>query len=337
MKVSTTHQSPILSPLAEAIWNEEEFHLAFESADQKGPAPKPAPLHKISRTLDRINDAMDKGERAALAFSGGSDSLVLLDLVHQTRQKPFVIWIDSQMEWPGTREFIQETVSRYKLQLRIARAERTPEQQWARTGWPMLGKRAAREWMQQHSITRGFKINVSECCRTMKIQPARRLTRNLGCTVQITGQRGQADDNVRGLRTLQDGHLFYQKRDRLWIANPLTGWTDEEIRAYITDHSLKEHPAKIRRAHTIGCIYCGGGSQFTNSGLRVLRQQQPDLWHDYMIKGNAGFIILSLKHNKHLHDIQRAVQELGGLTALARERAWVFDFTRKTPLKGYSK
>ena len=324
-----------LSPLAQAIWDEEEYHFP---EPKRGPEYNEIPARpKIARTLDLIEDATSKGPRAAVAFSGGSDSLVLLDLVAETKTRPFIIWIDTQMEWPGSREFIEQTVAKYNLPLRIARADRTPQDQWARSGWPMLGKRAAREWTQQHAITRGFKINVSECCRAMKIQPARRLTRNLGCSVQITGQRGQADDNVRGLRTMKDGPLFYQKRDRLWIANPLTGWTDAEIRGYIADRNLPEHPAKIRRAHTIGCIYCGGGSQYTNSGLRHLRLLEPNLWYDYIFKQGAGFIILSLKHNRHIHDIHRAVNELGGLDTLARERAWVFDFTRKSPIKGYNK
>ena len=171
----------------------------------------------------------------------------------------------------------------------------------------------------------------------MKIVPALRLTRNLGCTLQITGQRGQQDNGIRGLRQIKDGTLFYQARDRMWIANPLSGWTDEEIKGYIADHNITEHPARAKGAITVGCIYCGGGSQYTNSGFRVLRFLDRALWHNFIITQKAGTIILALKYKQNLFRIQEAIQDTGGLEYLALTRPWVFDFTRKTPLKGYNK
>jgi len=309
---------------------------------------------KEEQAIYDIITAMDQhtghGHRAAIAFSGGSDSLVLLDLYFRSRSysayldnpdyalqaAAYVIWIDTQMEYPGTREFIQDTVQHYNLDLRIAKADRTPQDQWRRTGYPMLGKMAARLWMQKNKGL-GFSINVSECCRAMKIQPARRLTRNLGCSLQITGQRGQQDDQVRGLRKLKDGIIFYQERDRIWISNPLTGWTDEEISRYIKDYSLEEHPARAKGAKTIGCIYCGGGSQYTNSGFRVLRFADAAAWKRLIIDYNTGPIILALKYKQSLFHINLIIESIGGLSLLAHTRPWIFDFTRKTPLKGYNK
>lgn len=297
---------------------------------------------KTEQAIFDINVACDHSPKPLLAFSGGSDSLVLLDLLHRgiisgiCKKRPYVIWIDSQMEYKGTREFIKETVERYNLDLRIAKAQHTPQEQWRRTGWPMLGKQAARLWMQKNR-GQGFAINVSECCRALKIRPARNLTKNLGCSLQITGQRGQRDDSIRGLRHLKDGKLFYQNRDRIWIANPLTGWTDEEIKAYIKERRLTEHPARAKGARTIGCIYCGGGSQYTNSGFRVLRFVDGAAWKSFIIDNKAGIIILALKYKQNLFNITQAIQEAGGLEHLSLTRPWVFDFTRKTPLKGYTK
>jgi len=183
----------------------------------------------------------------------------------------------------------------------------------------------------------GFSINVSECCREMKIKPARTLARNLGCSLHITGQRGQRDDGLRGLRTLKDGTLFYQQRDRIWIVNPLTGWTDPEIQGYIKKHKLEQHPARNRGALTIGCVYCGGGSQYTNSGYRILRRTWPEAWRRLIVEWGAGLVILALKHRRTIDEIREAVQELGGLQTLAKYQPWLFDFTRKTPAPGYQK
>jgi len=188
---------------------------------------------KEEQAIWDIVKAMDQhtghGNGVALAFSGGSDSLVLLDLFQRSRShraylenpdydtqpRPYIIWINSQMEYPGTLEFIMLTTRKYGLfdRLRIAKSNRTPQEQWRRTGYPMLGKLPARLWMQKNR-GQGFAINCSECCRAMKITPARRLTRNLGCTLQITGQRGQQDSQYTnsGFRVLRFGNPPLFKR-----------------------------------------------------------------------------------------------------------------------------
>lgn len=332
-----------MNSLAEAISTEREHPQDPASAYLYEPPKKSftSPTkEKIARFNEIIDTAMTNHPRACVAFSGGSDSLVLLDLIHRgldsSSPPPIVIWTDTQMEYPGSREFVEKTVAKYNLELRIARAPHTPREQWARTGWPILGKMAARLWMQQNRHM-GFKINVSECCRAMKIKPARTLARNLGLELQITGQRGSQDDGLRGLRTLKDGNIFYQQRDRLWIVNPLTDWTDAEIQGYIKQHKLEEHPARTRGALTIGCVYCGGGSQYTNSGYRILRKTWPEAWRRLIVEWGAGLVILALKHKRPIDEIRAAVQELGGLQTLAKFQPWLFDFTRKTPQPGYTR
>jgi len=202
----------------------------------------------------------------------------------------------------------------------------------------MLGKLAARLWMQKHRHRNmGFKIDVSSCCRNMKIAPARKLMRSLGFDMQMTGQRGQTDDALRGLRALKDSTMVYVKTDKLWIANPLTGFTDIMIRRYIEQNGLQEHPAKSAGACTIGCLFCGGGAQFTNSGFPILRRQAPDLWRWFMVEAGAGEIILAVKHDKPLAAIRDTLAQMGGLAAVAEKTPWIFDFLAITPRQGYLK
>ena len=289
--------------------------------------------------LELINHAFTEHPRGCLAFSGGSDSLVLFDILYRrTPHRPPVVFADDQMSHPQTLPFIRQTCDRYGAALHIARADRTPLEQWTRQGWPMLGKLAARLWMQKHKRRNmGFRLDVSSCCRNMKIAPARKLIRKLGLEMQATGQRGQQDDALRGLRALKDSTMIYVKTDRLWIANPLTGWTDTMIRRYITQNHLQEHPAKAAGAVTIGCLFCGGGTQFTNSGFPILRRQAPDLWNWFMVEAGAGEIVLSVKHDQPLATIRDTLVRMGGLAAVAEKTPWVFDFLKTTPMKGYDK
>jgi 3'-phosphoadenosine 5'-phosphosulfate sulfotransferase (PAPS reductase)/FAD synthetase len=242
------------------------------------------------------------------------------------------------MEYPDTISFVKEVCRQYNAELHIARADRTPEEQWRRQGWPMLGKMAARTWMQRHRDRDfGFRIDVSSCCRNMKIAPARRLAKGLGCTLQFTGQRGGRDDILRGLRAIKDGAIHYVKSDAITICNPLLGWTDMMGRRYVNRNNLPAHPAKARGAVTIGCVCCGGGSQFTISAFRLLRRTWPEAWRRFIIDSRAGEVILAIKYERPLSIVRKAVENLGGLERLAVERPWIFDFTVKNPLPGYEK
>lgn len=293
----------------------------------------------MKATLDIINEAMATSQRACLAFSGGSDSVLLLDIIYRhTKHRPFVIFADSQMEYPETEAFCREVCDYYKADLHIARADRTPEEQWKKQGWPMMGKIAARTWMQRHrKRPLGFKIDVSSCCRNMKIAPARKLARKLGSDLQFTGVRGSSDDMLRGLRAIKDGATHYVKSDKLTICNPLTGWTDTMGRRYRDKHNLPVHPAKSRGAMTIGCVCCGGGSQFTISAFRLLRQTWPEAWWRYIVTVGMGEIILAIKYDQHIDKVKAALAAMGGLEAVAKERPYLFDFTVKKPAPGYVK
>ncbi len=293
----------------------------------------------MKMTLDIINSAMANHPKACLAFSGGSDSVLLLDIIFRhTPHRPEIIFADSQMEYEDTLPFIQKVCADYGAELHVAKATRTPAEQWQKQGYPMQGKLAARVWMQKHrGRDFGFKMDVSSCCRNMKIAPARKLARELGCTLQFTGVRGGTDDMLRALRAIKDSATHYVKQDKLTICNPLTGWTDCMVKRYREKHNLPQHPARLRGAQTIGCVCCGGGSQFSISAYRLLRKTWPEGWHKYVVELGLGAIILSIKHDEPLATVKAALDQMGGLATVAQERPFIFDFTRKEPLPGYSK
>lgn len=293
----------------------------------------------MKTTLALIEAAATEHPNGAVAISGGTDSTVLLDIIYRlTQHRPPIIYADDQMGYPETLPHVRALADRYGADVHVARAKRSPTEQWAKQGWPMLGKLAARKWMQKHrNREMGFRLDVSSCCRNMKIAPARRLARKLGCTLQYTGQRGNVDDALRGLRAIKDGAIHHIKSDKLTVCNPLLGWTDTMIRRYMDRHQLPVHPARQRGAITIGCLYCGGGAQFTNSGLRILRAAEPARWRWFIVEAGAGEIVLAIKYDQPLPIVRAALGHLGGLAAVADARPWVFDYLRRKPMQGYTK
>lgn len=293
----------------------------------------------MKTTLAIIADALQAQPAAAIAVSGGDDSLVLTDIIlRRLGARLPLVYADSQMDYPGTWDFVQQVATHYGTEAFCAKANRTPEEQWRKSGWPMLGKLAARQWSQDHSRRQmGFRCDVSSCCERMKISPVRRLMKARGLTLQFTGVRGQQDDALRGMRALKDGATYYVKSAGLWVSNPLTGWTDTMVRRYLDQHQLTRHPAKARGAQTIGCLYCGGGAQFDNSGFRILRHSEPALWRRFVVDLGAGAIILAIKYDERLPIVEEALRLLGGLAAVYDQRPWVFDFLRIVPLPGYDR
>lgn len=276
--------------------------------------------------------------RPCIAYSGGGDSTVLLDIVVQMGHRPTLIYTDSQMEYDNTEAFAATVAKRYNLPFHIARAQITPQECWAKHGFPMLGKMSARIWMQKHpKEATGYRLDVSTCCRKMKIKPGRDLCKTLGFNAMLTGQRGAADDRLRGLRALKDGAIKELKADRIAQVNPLLGWTDLMITRYTRLHDLPMHPERKHGAKTIGCMYCGGGAQFDNSGFRVLRNTRPEEWRRMVIEFGFGPIIIAIKYDVPLLMANAALARLGGLKQVADTMPHVFDFLRLKPLRGYDK
>lgn len=109
------------------------------------------------------------------------------------------------------------------------------------------------------------------------------------------------------------------------------------IARYIRQHKLERHPLKAKGMLTTGCRYCCGGIQFSNSGVRVLRHTDPMAWHRMIIEYGFGRIILAIRFDQHVDKIDAAIASLGGIKKLCNEKPWLFDFTRETPLRGYTR
>lgn len=281
-----------------------------------------------------VEEAVAAHPRSIIAFSGGLDSLTLVDFVSRfTPYRPPLLWVDPGVsELPTTEVFIRETADRYGLPLHVVRTEPDPLPQWEKRGFPMLGKEAAVKWSKTHKGF-GFRLDCSGCCKRRKITPARRWMKANGFTCQLVATR-RADSNSRDLRAQKDGSIH--QVDGIVIAKPVEAWSDLRSRVYRQRYSLLVHPDRATgRVTNIGCQSCGGGSQFVSSNFRELRVSFPDLWRRAIVDRGLGPIILSVKFSAPLVAVRRAIQAAGGLEHLAETRPWIFDSTRPTPLESY--
>ena len=279
-----------------------------------------------------LRSAVAAHPRYVVAYSGGTDSGVLLDLVARYAPAPpvAVVHVSTGLEPEETRQHVAETVARYGFPLHVVGPARDYREQWTRSGFPMLGKASARDWQRQHPGA-GFRVDCSACCKALKLDPGRRATRELGATLQLVGTRGAADSRSRGLRALKDGTTY--QTDGLAVCTPLAGWTDLRLRWYVDRFRLALNPVSLRGGEA-GCLPCGGGGQFTSSSLRRMRLHHPEAWRRYVVDEELGYVILAVRYGTSLAAVRRAVALLGGLDAVPPH---VFDYLRPTPLPGYEK
>ena len=291
----------------------------------------------MKKTKEIIKKVFDKYE-PAIAYSGGGDSTVLLDIVVNMGYKPLLIWTDTQQEYPEIKKFVKQVTQFYNLELKIAKSVLTPLEVWGKYGYSFLGKMPGRDWTRNHKGKNfGFKCDASTCCRKLKIAPGRKLLKELGLNCFITGQKGSSDDFIRKMRAEKDNIIQFVKSDKIYVANPLTGWTDLMIKRYIKNHNLPVADIKKEMGMSTGCMYCGGGMKFYDSPFRALRMHRFKEWHKVVIEWELGYIVLSIKYDKPLSLIKKVVTNLGGLESLAKRKPYIFDFLLEKPLVNYSK
>ena len=283
------------------------------------------------KTIQIINDAFND-YMPVVAFSGGKDSLVLLDIIYRfTHHKPTAIYVHNDLLRAETLSYVKQVCIQLNAPLKIVYPKKTAYEQWRISGYPILGNLASVKWMQKYSHL-GVKINCNSCCRALKIAPGRRATRELGMNAQLTGIRS-TDDQNRWYKLTGEGHVNYNKADKLYLISPLAHWTDLMVRRYIRMYELSEHPGDGQT----GCSFCAGGWKFTGNSIYALRRTDPEAWRKHLLESGIWKPMLVVKLKIPLNAVEKAVAQIGGIEKLLDTTPQIFDYGQDVPIQGYQK
>ena len=241
------------------------------------------------KAIELIYDtwAKHKGRDAIyVAFSGGKDSAVLLDLVFRAlgRNDFVTIFGDTGMELPDTYEAFEEAKKRYP-NLEEATSALSPDQSWEIFGPPSRRQR----W----------------CCSVHKSAPSilklrELLNKQVGSILVFDGVRAD-ESHMRA----DYSEVTNRAKHAVQInARPILAWNSAEVFNYIFTHRLHLNGLYRKGFVRAGCIICP-----MSFGWRdfMTRKWFPDLLEPY-IKTIASYASIAARNKD---DIKNYIEEGG--------------------------
>ena len=256
---------------------------------------------KIRESKKRIREWIDHWDgQVYVAFSGGKDSTVLLDLVRQVDSSIPAVFCNTGLEFPEIVDFVKQTPD-----VEIVRPKKSFREVIETYGWPVVSKKTAamleklqnpkpsneksrslyltgitsagrkaptyklaKKW--RYLADAPFPIS-RQCCEVLKKAPAMAYERRTKRVAFIGTMIG--DSQMRLLHYANTGgcNAYDQKRP---VSAPMSLWTTENVWEYIRRRGLKYASIYDRGENNTGCVFCCFGVHLEKSPNRFERLQR---------------------------------------------------------------
>lgn len=207
-------------------------------------------VQKIVRVYEKYKDKLDIFH---VAFSGGKDSAVLLDLVKKALPKDsfVVIFGDTGMEFPDTYKAVDYTEAQCAkedppITFYRARSHFDPEESWKLFGPPSR--------------------RIRWCCSVHKSTPQTLKMREIAGKNNYTGLDFVGVRREESMaRSTYEYENFGKKQKGQYSHNPILEWTSAEVWLYIFANKIYINEAYKKGNSRAGCLFCpmsGGQSDY---------------------------------------------------------------------------
>lgn len=196
----------------------------------------------IKKVFNTFVEYKDKVDVFYVAFSGGKDSVVTLDIVQRTLpHNDFkVLFGDTGMEFPDTYDTVDKMeieCCHQNIDFVRAKSDFNPEESWQKFGPPA-------------TVTRW-------CCSVHKTVPQVIALRKLTGKTNFTGM---AFIGVRASESLARSDYDYvslgEKHKGQYSCNPILEWNSAELYLYIYSRNLYLNEAYKKGNRRAGCLVC---------------------------------------------------------------------------------
>ena len=221
----------------------------------------------VADTLKRIKEMYDAYtgicDAVYIGFSGGKDSVVLLDLCHKVLPLDVpVVFSDTDMELPSTYFVWDEIQRRYEGRPFLKVSAKTS----ALENWRLFGPPSqALRW----------------CCSVHKSTPAilalkGRLGKRSIKTLAFVGVRGEESQRRSEYDDIGDG----LKSKSQVNAMPILAWSAHELWLYIFEHNLILNEAYRKGLPRVGCLLCPMSTDRQNDLIRMNYPEEAEQFAD---------------------------------------------------------
>jgi len=254
---------------------------------------------KRARAEHELRDALSRHTRpVTVSFSGGKDSLVVLDLVSSVTSEFTAMFIDTGLEHPQTRDYVRQIAREKGFRLLVADAKSAFDD-----GFPVFGPPA-----------KDFRW----CCKVCKLAPATKVIEKEfpEGTVTVEGNR-RLESFSRARLELEQRNPFVPGQ---LVLNPIRDWTALDVWLYIMMRGLRYNPLYDEDIERVGCWMC---PSTLASECAEIGRLSPDLSKAWQLKLESwaadnelpkGFVDYGFWRWKELPPKMRALAERLGLT-----------------------
>lgn len=280
---------------------------------------------KIKTTQTRIMEfGIHFDHKIYVSFSGGKDSTVLLDLTRRIFPDCPAVFIDTGLEYPEIREFVQtfDNIVRLEPAINFKQVIKT-------YGYPLISKEVAEKISDYRKKPNGYAaarfdsnseynkkyknkfsmakwtwlrdsdIPISDqCCDVMKKSPAKKFEKQTGLHPIVATMA--CESALRKTKWLKSGcNSFEGTRPQ---SNPMSFWTEQDVLEYLYRFNVpyasvygqikqdKNGQYYTTGCDRTGCIFCGFGAHLEKEPNRFqrLKQTHPQIWEWCMKPCDCG-------------------------------------------------
>lgn len=212
-------------------------------------AKKSKKMNKIEITIEKIK----KAENLALslnqngfwvAFSGGKDSQVLLDLVRRAGVKYRAVYSVTGNDSPENVYFIRK----YYPDVEFYHPKEKYIQLVRKHGLPTMVSRYCCEKLKEHS-GEGYMVLTG-----VRADESRKRAKYMEVTVQSRRKEHEGRENYSIEEIEENEHRCIKGKDVLMF-RPILSWKEDEVWEYIKSERLPVNPC-YETVHRVGCMFC---------------------------------------------------------------------------------
>lgn len=195
---------------------------------------------------DMLSHLLTKHEKAILQFSGGKDSLAILNLCKSHLNRILVVHSDTGARLPHMDSFIREAVERVGGTLRVLRSEPSQPDSIRMFGFPIDIAPLRKTIMYKGFGETCGKIQSSfDCCRRVRWAPMDAFINEFKPTLLITGKRKEDPSITQASGTVYNGVESFL---------PIDNWTTNQVMSYLQENKIPMPPGYP--AGTCDCWNC---------------------------------------------------------------------------------